>query len=149
MTLHAPEDAYALYPAGAPSILGMPYAAVSCTTSAVVGSTKAPVEDATVALAHLSRPPDVAAETAAALELKSKIECVWEPFSEWRSGPVCECTFGPSMPCSVWYQSMLLTACMILVPYTRRLWRPNGTPQVAPARSFYFTADMVKYSKSL
>lgn len=92
LTLNAPDDSNAevQYPPGAPSVLlASTYAAVPSATSALVGSTKAPVADAAAALSHLSRPPDRAAEAAAAVELKASIESVWQPFSGWHSAKVC------------------------------------------------------------
>ena len=91
-SLRVPDESAAdpqvTYPAGAPSILGMPYAAVSGPKSAVVGSTKAAVAGGAAALAHLSQTSDESAEAAAAEELKSKVEGVWEPFAAWSVGKV-------------------------------------------------------------
>ena len=77
-----------LYPTGAPSLLGAPYAGILSRGRAVVGSSKEDVADAAAALDVLRRRAGVADPSAAEAELRAGIEEAWPPFSSWRTAAV-------------------------------------------------------------
>jgi hypothetical protein len=109
-TLQAPEGAPGcLYPPNGPSVLGMPYAAVSSPSTAVVGSTKGAVPDAQHALRSLSEPLSPETLAAAGAELQSGISQVWQGFGRWRCTEVRVC-----MHCAMHAASRGSCCCSLL-----------------------------------